>query len=168
MEAVKKMGDNIVFIIAGEGDLYEKLKRQSENEQLQDKVFFTGRIAYEHLAGLTIQADVGVSVEEDMGKSYRYALPNKLFNYIQAGVPVLVSNFPEMSEVVKNYDVGLIVESYDPLRIKEQLEFIIFNETAREKWKTNLAKAASELNWEKEEYKLKEIFNRTGLTFTDQ
>ena len=167
MEVIKRMSDNVVFIIAGEGDLFEKLKRQSEDEALEDKVFFTGRIAHENLAGLTRQADVGISVEEDMGKNYRYALPNKLFDYIQAGIPVLVSNFPEMSEVVKKYDVGLIVESYDPVKIKEQLEFIIFNEEARRKWKINLEKAASELNWEKEEYKLKELFCRAGLTFTN-
>ena len=167
MEAVKEMSDNIVFIIAGEGELYEKLKRQSENEDLQDKVIFTGRIAHEKLSGLTRQADLGISIEEDMGKNYRYALPNKLFDYIQAGIPVLVSDLPEMREVVKKYDVGLVVETYDPLKIKEQVEFIIHNKEARKRWKINLDKAGTELNWEKEEYKLKEIFTRAGLTFME-
>ena len=56
----------------------------------------------------TIQADVGISLEEDLGLNYRFALPNKVFDYIQAGVPVLVSDLPEVRSLVDQYGVGMI------------------------------------------------------------
>jgi len=164
-EAVKLM-DNVVFIIAGEGDLYEELKCKYEKEIAADQLFFTGRIPLDILAGLTKQADLGISLEEDLGKNYRYALPNKLFDYIQAEIPVLVSDLPEMKKIVENYKIGLIVEVRDPYKIREQLEFMLFDENARIKWKKQLEKAAAELCWENEEHKLQKIFTDAGLTFS--
>ena len=167
MEAVKLL-DDVVFIIAGEGDLYPALRKQAEEEELGDKVLFTGRIPHERLSGLTAHADIGISFEQDMGKNYRFALPNKLFDYFQAGVPVLVSGLPEMKAIVEEYKTGLVVDSSDPAVLKEKIIYMLYNEKARKNWKANLAIAADELCWEKEEMKLKNIFKKAGLTFYDQ
>jgi hypothetical protein len=84
--------DGAVLVLAGNGDIVEPLKQLAEKQGVANQVIFTGRLALEHLAGLTRLADLGLSIEEDLGLNYRFALPNKLFDYIQAGVPVLVSD----------------------------------------------------------------------------
>lgn len=165
MKEVVMLMDNVVLIIAGDGDIFHKLREDWSGEIMTGKVYFTGRIHREKLAGLTIQADMGFSMEEDLGKNYRYALPNKLFDYIQARIPVLVSDLPEMRKVVEKYEAGLVAVSGDPLRIKEQVEYILYNTEARKKWQEKLEKAAVELNWENEEKKIIHIFTEAGLTF---
>jgi glycosyltransferase involved in cell wall biosynthesis len=166
IEALKKM-ENVVFIIAGEGDIYQSLKDFVNREKLNNKVYFTGRIALNQLPGLTIQGDIGISLEHDLGKSYRYALPNKVFDYIQAGVPALVADLPVMRKVVDEFNIGMIAESHEADYLKEKLEFMLNNAESRKLWIKNCREAAEELCWEKEESKMISFFKKTGLTFPD-
>jgi len=85
-------------------------------------------------------------------------LPNKLFDYINAGVPVLVSKLPEMEKLVNEYEVGEIIESHDPKHIAEKINTMLQNEERITTWKENTKKAAIELNWEKESHVIKELF----------
>ena len=155
-----KFIDNARFIIAGEGDISQKLKQLVEAEKLDGKVVFTGRLAPGKLKVLTSEADLGLSIEEDRGLNYRYALPNKLFDYIHAGLPVLVNNLPEMASIVSAWQIGLVTPSLEPEVLAGKIKDALFDEKQREEWAVNLKMAASELCWEKEELKLQEIFQR--------
>ncbi|MFW5831759.1 MAG: glycosyltransferase, partial [Prolixibacteraceae bacterium] len=125
----------------------------------QRKVNFTGRLSLKELSGLTPAADLGLSVEEDLGLNYRFALPNKLFDYIQAHVPVLVTNLPEMATIVEQYQIGEICDSLEPEKLAKSLQEALHNEKKRKTWKENLKIAAEELNWEKEEKILIDIYS---------
>ena len=94
-----------------------------------------------------------------MGLNYRFALPNKLFDYIQAQVPVLVTNLPEMVAIVKQYQVGEITSSLEPKELAEKIKDSLFNTEKRETWQENLKVAAKELTWEKEEKVLVEMYS---------
>lgn len=153
--------ENAKLVIAGDGDIKSDLEKLVQQEKLESKVVFTGRLPLEKLATLTAQADLGLSIEEDFGLNYRYALPNKLFDYIQAQVPVLVTNLPEMAAIVKNYKVGEITPSLQPETLADKITDCLTNEEKRKRWKTNLKKAARELVWENEEKVLQEIFSST-------
>jgi len=62
---------------------------------------------FNYLKQITRHATIGISVEKDLGLNYRFALPNKLFDYIQSEVPVLSASLPEMKRVVDKYGVGV-------------------------------------------------------------
>ncbi|MDG2194252.1 MAG: glycosyltransferase, partial [Polaribacter sp.] len=87
---------NHVFIIIGTGDIFTELQQKTKQLDLNGSVKFLGKLEPKELQKLTPLADLGISLEENLGLSYRYSLPNKIFDYIQAEVPVLVSNLPEM------------------------------------------------------------------------
>lgn len=150
--------ENARLIIAGDGDIKPQLEKLVKAENLQNKIQFTGRLTLEELAKLTPQADLGLSIEEDLGLNYRFALPNKLFDYIQAQVPVLVTNLPEMAAIVKNYSVGEITSFLEPDKLAEKMTEALYNKEKRKTWKQNLKTAAKELTWENEEKVLREIF----------
>ena len=150
--------DNALLVIVGTGDILEEIKKQASELKLADKVIFTGRVPAGEVIYYTTQADLGLSVEEDVGLNYRYALPNKLFDYIAAKVPVVVSNLPEMAKLVNHYQVGTIINSNEPHALAKQLEEALNNEQLRKTWKANLEKAAKELTWKNEEKVLKQIF----------
>lgn len=157
--AMKKI-NRAKLVIAGDGDIKTQLEQLVKNNFLENKVEFTGRLNIEELSLLTPQADLGLSVEEDLGLNYQYALPNKLFDYIQAQVPVLVTNLPEMAAIVKQYQIGEIIHSLDPDALAEKINNALFKENIQKIWKQNLKKAASDLVWEKEEKVLHDIFER--------
>ncbi|MBN1414388.1 MAG: glycosyltransferase [Bacteroidales bacterium] len=155
-----KFVENARLVIAGDGDILQDLIRQARRESLLGKILFCGRIPIQNLFLFTLQADIGISLEEDMGLNYRYALPNKLFDYIQAGVPVLVSDLPEMASVVQKYDIGRIIKTTDPRELASCFSAMLNNKDDRNRWKENLLTAAEELCWEKEESKLLELFRK--------
>ena len=150
--------ENAKLIIAGDGDIKADLESFTIKENLQNKINFTGRLSIEELSDLTPKADLGLSIEEDLGLNYRFALPNKLFDYIQAQVPVLISNLPEMSAIVEKYKIGEITESLEPQFLATKITDALNNQEKRKVWIKNLPFAANELNWEKEEKIIHEIF----------
>lgn len=153
-----KFIENAKLIIAGDGDIKADLKSFVLKEKLQNKVEFSGRLSIEELSKLTPQADLGLSIEEDLGLNYRFALPNKLFDYIQAQVPVLITNLPEMVAIVNQYKIGEITESLEPHILAGKINDALHNQEKRKVWKNNLSIAAKELTWEKEEKILYSIF----------
>lgn len=159
-EAIKAMKhvENLQLVIAGDGDKYQECQQIVRNENLADKIIFTGRISPESLAQITPRALIGLSIEKDMGLNYRLALPNKLFNYIQAGVPVLASSLPEIKNIVKTYNVGILIDDVTPENIAAGLKKMMSSPQLLNEWKANCKKAGNELCWEKEEETIKNIY----------
>ncbi len=178
--------DNAKLAIIGDGDIMEDLKQLAVKLKVSEKVIFTGRVSQNVLPVYTRQATIGLSIEEKLGKNYEYALPNKLFDYIHAKVPVIVSALPEMEKIVKKYNVGElfvreenntinnqqaekhqdsqrdIPDNYEVGNNAKKLASII-NDLLNDPdkltfYKRNCAIAAEELCWEKETETLKEYF----------
>lgn len=152
--------DGTRLVIAGTGDVENKLHELTRYLGLQEKVSFLGRILPEELTQYTSQADLGISLEEMLGLNYYYALPNKLFDYIQARIPVLVSDLPEMAAVVRQYDIGMVNHTHDPHELALILTEMLINNSKRQIWQKNLDKAAAELCWENEEPILNGIYRK--------
>ena len=150
--------ENAQLVLAGEGDITENLKTRTTRLNVNDKVSFLGRIPLEKMKYITAQADLGISIEEDLGLNYRFALPNKLFDYIQQEIPVMVSNLPEMKRIVEHYQIGTILEKHAPKVMARQFEEALSDETLRKTWTTNLPTTANDLCWENEESVLQGIF----------
>lgn len=150
--------ENAELWLAGEGDLTAQLKQLVAELNLDSKVKFLGRLPLSRLREITRQADLGLSLEEDLGLNYRFALPNKLFDYIQAGVPVLVSDLPEMRHIVEHYQIGAIAETHQRKELAQLIKNMLSDTDKRAYWKQNLPLAARELCWENEERILQEIY----------
>ncbi|WP_372773301.1 glycosyltransferase [Mangrovibacterium sp.] len=145
--------------LVGSGDMEDQLQTLTRELGLQFKVRFWGQVPFHELSALTAQADLGLSIEQDLGLNYRFALPNKLFDYIQHQIPVLVSPLPEMARVVNNYGIGLVLKSHHPEQMAEQINEILFDRKLREFCLRNLPKASQELCWERQIPVLSKIFH---------
>jgi glycosyltransferase involved in cell wall biosynthesis len=155
--------DDAVFRIIGDGDILHDLESLVAGLGLDSKVIFTGRIPPDELLQYTVQADIGISLEENLGLNYYYALPNKFFDYISANVPVVVSDFPEMGSLVKKYDIGIATSIRNARELALLFRSVLSDTESIRKWKHNLRRAASELCWEKEEKKLLEFYGHIIL-----
>ncbi len=162
IESVINIMDRIndaVFIIAGKGEIEEKLHKLVETKQLQSKVIFTGLIPLEQLNNLTKQANIGLVLQEDISLSYRYVLPNRIFDFIKAGVPIIASNLPEISQIVENEEIGMLVNNFEEEILLDSINQLLYNSDLIKKFQNNIKKCSYKYCWEKQEEKLEKIYN---------
>lgn len=141
------------LLIIGSGDVHQRLVEKTMELKL-NHIHFTGQMPFCELAAYTIQADLGVSLEKSTNLNYRYALPNKVFDYLASSVPILVSPLKELSAILDKHDVGQLIPSHEPKVIAETIKSIFANQNQLAIWKENTQKASEEYCWEKEEKKL--------------
>jgi glycosyltransferase involved in cell wall biosynthesis len=154
--------ENAVFVIAGAGDIETELQSMVEEEGLADRIIFKGRLLPGELSQLTMSADLGISLEEDLGLNYRYALPNKLFDYIQCRIPVLCSALPEMARIVETYGIGVASGEKDPKRLSRLVRYML-EERNENAWKEALDRAAEQLCWENESQVYLDLLHESGV-----
>lgn len=143
-----------IFLIIGSGDIISAIKNKISTKNLHQQVLLLGKLSPEELRKVTPIATIGISLEEDIGLSYRYALPNKVFDYIQAKIPILTSDLPEMKKIIGHYAVGEVLPHRTPEKFASSIQQI-----ANGNYDKNLEKARAELIWEKEEVILCDLFN---------
>jgi glycosyltransferase involved in cell wall biosynthesis len=154
--------ENCRFVVVGTGGIEDKLKQRVFQKKLGDRVEFKGRLMPEELVQHTLSADLGISLEEDLGLNYRYSLPNKLFDYIQCRVPVLCSTLPEMSRIVDSYGIGISTKERNPEKLAGIVRYML-KERAGGAWMGALHKAALELCWENESKIYLELLRDCGV-----
>ena len=137
-----------VFLIVGSGDVLPQLKYLVKSLKLEHKVVFTGRVPFEQLMEYTSVADVGVTLDKDTNLNYKFSLPNKLFDYIHAGLPVIASNLIEVKRIVNEFEVGLVLTNHNPVEMAQEISGFLQNERLFSQTKINTSKAKSLLNWE--------------------
>ncbi len=150
--------DKVIFLVVGKGDIEANLHKMVADKGLNDKVWFTGAMPFEQLKAITKQADIGLVLQEERGLSYHYALPNRLFDFIQAGVPILASNQPEISNIVNSENIGLVVDNLSEKSLLLALNNLLNNEKLICEFKANLKNCASDYCWERQEEVLRKIF----------
>jgi glycosyltransferase involved in cell wall biosynthesis len=148
-EALKEL-QNCVLVIIGDGEFEKYYKNLTMEMEINDQVIFAGKINQDEILSYTKTADVGLSIIENISLSYYYALPNKLFEYIMAEIPVVVSNLPQMKEVVEKHEVGMVVGLDNPDELVEAIKQLTEDEGWYNKLKQNCKTASQELNWENE------------------
>lgn len=154
---VMKYLEKVTLLFVGGGDVVGNLKQSVLKEGLQEKVKFIKRQTPQDLRRYTAMADIGLSLDKDSNINYRYSLPNKLFDYIHASVPVLASDLPEVRKIVEGYQIGLISDSHEPGQLADLIRKMLSDKSRLVRWKENLKIAAQELCWEKEKQILIDI-----------
>ena len=149
--------EGVTLLFVGGGDVIPELKQRAEKENLTDKIVFVPRQSPEQLRRYTAMARLGLSLDKDNNINYRFSLPNKLFDYIHAGIPVLASDLREVRTIVEGYGVGRITRSHEPAELARQIRSIL--NLPPSGWAENLQKAADDLCWETEKKKLIELIH---------
>lgn len=158
VEAMQYLEDTILLIV-GDGDILDQLKQHAVTMKVNDKVIFKKRVYFEELYHYTLHADVGISLDKNTNINYKYSLPNKIFDYLQAGVPVLVSNMIEIQKIFFHYAIGEMIENHEPNHIADKLNIVLHDAEKRNLWKTAIPLAAKKFCWQNEEQELKNIFS---------
>jgi len=135
------------LVVVGAGEEWEWARNQVA--EFNGRLVVLPKMPFEELCGLTASADVGLSLDQGVHGNYLMSLPNKLFDYIHAGIPVVASPMPEVVRVVEGWKIGYVVKDSTPSGIAEAVG-VVLNRSISE-WKAACARAASALHWGEEE-----------------
>lgn len=113
--------------LRGFGYWEEPLRHLVEEEKLAHKVTFLPPLPMQKLVAEAAPFDVGVGAFQDVNLSIRYCLPNKIFEYLMAGLALAVSDLPELRRVVDDYRVGVTFNPADPTDIAHQINTLLAN-----------------------------------------
>jgi glycosyltransferase involved in cell wall biosynthesis len=160
IDALKNLDPDVKFLIVGgsgrESDL-SSAKRYVKNKNLENRVVFTGRVPSETLLRYTAVMDVGTALFQPLSENEKARIPNKIFDYMAMGVPMIVSDFPNMRTiVVKESDCGLSVNPMDVKAIGGAItKFQKDPEMAKKKGENGKWMFESKYSWDQQVEKLK-------------
>ena len=160
--------DRGVLVLMGWGDLEAELRSLVKKKGLEQRVYFTEPVAPDRVVYYCMSATVGVVIYLRTSLNNYYATPNKLYEYISAGLPVVSSDFPALKEVVEGYGLGCTFDPEEPESIAAAINRVLADEQRYDTMKRNTLEAARIFNWETESKKLLEIYRRLSHRSDDR
>lgn len=151
---------NTYFIFIGGGRLDASLRSIAAELGLEERVCFIPTVALAELPSYTASADIGVQPIENTCLNHYTTDSNKLFEYVQAGLPVVASDLPEIRRVVKSHDLGLLVHPGNNDSLAAALRTLVEDDARRMRYAENSRAAAAVLNWEAQENNLLALYTR--------
>lgn len=146
------------LVLMGWGPLGRELARQAGELGVGDRVHVIPGVPLADLLAVTAGADVGVIPYRNVGLNNYYTSPNKLFEYVAAGVPVAASRFPELVRVVDGLGLGRTFDPERPEDIAAALDALLEDPTALAEARARVAAAAPQFTWETESRVLLEVY----------
>jgi len=121
-------------------------------------VHFFDAVPYDEVTRYAMSADIGLVLHKNICLNYYYASPNKLFECMAAGLPVVGSNFPDRKKYIEGYNLGVTCDPESPEEIAEAINYTLSDETRYNEMRKNALEAAKIFNWENESRKLVTLY----------
>jgi glycosyltransferase involved in cell wall biosynthesis len=151
---------NVTYVIIGYGQHRPFLEEYVASSGLSEKVKFFGPVPANQLIEWTASADIGICTIVGKTKSYLYAMPNKLFEYTMAGLPVIASDYPDMGKFVTENKMGITCDPESAQSISVAINNLVSDPQLREKFAEGARIARTKFNWANEQKKLLEIYSQ--------
>ena len=156
--AAELPGVGIVFLGTGPPHFRETLRRIAGEAGATERVRVSGPVPAAEVTRWAAGADVGVVPYPNTCLNNYLSLPNKLFEYLAAGLPVVASDFPELRQVVAGHDVGATCDPEDPTDIARAVRDVVGSGARLDELRTAAARAAAEFSWAREKEVLLRVF----------
>lgn len=143
------------LVVCGQGPYRDYLEQRARELHVDEQILWMGQLDHDMLFRVTKHCDLGLCMIEPISLSYYYALPNKLIEYVQAGLPVAGSDLPEIRRLMTQHNIGWVLneendlqslmKSFDSLKVDKKLI-------------DGMRLAADSLNWHHEKKALLSVY----------
>lgn len=148
-----------VLVLLGGGPTEEVLRKQVSDSELGDRVYFLPKVPFHALHEYTCSADIGLCLIKPSGRSFELSMPNKLFEYFMAGLPVLAGPGPEIRAIIEETGAGdVVADIANPEGIGRSIERLLCDESRRHSYTQAALSAAKQYNWEREAPRLSQVY----------
>jgi glycosyltransferase involved in cell wall biosynthesis len=150
--------DDVSLLIVGAGDHFELLKEKVFMMGLTERIKFVSKCPWQTLMRYTRSADAGLSLDKNSNMNYNFSLPNKIFDYLSAGITVIATDLPEISKIVNEFSCGILIPESTPEEIRKAIIRLRDNRDLNNDLKSNAVIASRSLNWEIESLKVVDLY----------
>jgi glycosyltransferase involved in cell wall biosynthesis len=151
--------DNVSLLVVGSGDVLELMKKKVLELNLGSRVIFIPVCHQEELMRYTKTADAGMSLDKNTNENHNFSLPNKLFDYIVAGIPVIASDLYEIRKLLNDHKCGILIPVVRPGEISKAIIRLRDDRTLLAELKHHADIASDTLNWSVESLKVMELYS---------
>lgn len=148
VQALALLDPNIHVVFLGNDQTNGLLANLASDLKVEKRVHFLPPVPQNELLEWTASADIGTTLLEDSCLNHRFALPNKLFEYLAAGIPVIGTNLPEIAKIIDSFSVGAVTE-YDAKGLATIIAAAHADPSILSKWKRNTDLVVSAYNWDR-------------------
>lgn len=158
IDALRFLDNRFHLVYIGGGTAWKDLKTRRSELHLENRIDMIDRMVPSKLRSFTMLADLGISMDCFDEKNYLFNLPNKVFDYLQAGIPIFATAIPEVRQIIDEYQCGVYLTDTTPEFIAKTITALFDDQKKYAFLKNNALLASEELCWEKEKIKLEEIY----------
>jgi glycosyltransferase involved in cell wall biosynthesis len=162
VRATKFLSPDIVIVLMGKGvgSTPSELETLAIQEGNADQLKIIPPVPQDELLEWTVSADIGIIISSpEYSRNTRVFLPNKLFEYMMAGLPVLSSPLIAIEEIINTYHVGCVLTSLEPAAIAAEIQTMLADSTSLDYMhKSALCAAQQKFYWEKESHHLLQLY----------
>jgi glycosyltransferase involved in cell wall biosynthesis len=146
------------LVILGDGQLRSALRDRVRRSGLSRRVHLHPAVSQARLIDFSASADAGVIPYQASCLNNYYCTPNKLFEFIAAGVPVIASDLPELRSIIDTHRIGRVGDMRTPETTARLIDETFQDPQQLHDWRAQLARARHIVSWEREGLKIKRIF----------
>lgn len=151
--------ENCFLVIIGSGDVFPFIREKiSKDAILQARIKLVDKLPYPEMMQYTFNADLGFSLDKNTNPNYLYSLPNKIFDYMKAGVPIMATDLVEIGKIIRGFEVGRIIVEATPEKLANEIKNLLADVEAMKKYRENCKNAIQKLNWESQIPELEKIY----------
>ena len=161
IRSMENVSHNIGLVLLGGEKIYkERILNMIEKYNLEDRIELIDPVSPDEVINVCRLADVGIVATENISLNDYYSLPNKIFQYIHAGLPVLCSNLPEMEKIIDDYHVGLTLDMTIDGNMSNMINSIFANKNTLKKFTQASTRASEKLSWNNEKNILLNVYKQ--------
>jgi glycosyltransferase involved in cell wall biosynthesis len=157
---VCKSNEKCFFFILGDGPHIDELKEKVNKFNLTNRIIFFGYVKQSDLLKYTRSADIGIHAIKNSCLNHSYCLPNKLFEYINSGLVLVVTDLIELGSFVRKKEVGVTFDDGNLKSLEQAILLLLKDQTLFDKCRINSSLASQKYTWDNEFIKLKEIYEK--------
>lgn len=150
--------ENVSLLIIGSGDQFGIIDEKVSKLKLKGRIKLIPKCPWKTLMKYTKSADAGLSLDKNSNLNYYFSLPNKLFDYMSAGIAVISTDLPEIAKILDEYKCGILISKPDPVEISKAIIRLRDDRKLLSELKQNSVRASISVNWENESLKVVELY----------
>ncbi|WP_117173763.1 glycosyltransferase family 4 protein [Rhodoferax lacus] len=148
----------VVLVVLGDGLLLNSLQKLAQQAGIKGRIYFHAAVPQNELLALTAAANVGVIPYQATCLNNHYCTPNKLFEFIAAGLPILATDLPEIRRLVEGQQIGLVGNTSSAQALAVLMDDVFSDKQRFGSWKARMSVVRQRICWEQEEKKLVELY----------
>lgn len=149
---------DVHLVLLGDGQLAGALRRTVARLRLQERVHLHPAVPQARLLSVTSTADAGIIPYQPICLNNYYCTPNKLFEFIAAGLPILASDLPELRRLVHDQQIGKVEDLSSVARLAAAIDDLFADRPRLLTWRNTVKQVRQTHSWQCEGEKLKRIY----------